>query len=99
MPLWYRLSISETLVTNLWPLKGKDIYIVEFTPARIKSALTGPKALHSMFTQSIEENSGVKLQWNVLDLSGDTEMGKQVEKIQQWGHVAAFVDDGKASPN
>ena len=57
------------------------------------------KGIQSMFTQSIEEGSGVKLQWNVLDLSGDTEMTEQVKKIQEFGHVAAFVDDGKVSPN
>ena len=42
----------------------------------------------------IEEKSGVKLQWEALDLSGDTETDKQVEKILQWGRLAAFVDDG-----
>ena len=53
------------------------------------------QALLSMFTQSIEQQSGVKLQWHVLDLSKDTDMKEQVRKIQEFGHVAAFVDDGK----
>jgi len=81
--------------------KGKVISRKDLTKDNIPESRIEMEsnALHSMFTQSIEEGSGVKLQWNVLDLSGDTEMGKQVEKIQQWGHVAAFVDDGKVSPN
>ena len=52
-------------------------------------------AIQAVFSRAIEQQSGVKLTWHVLDLSGDTEMKEQVRKIQEFGHVAAFVDDGK----
>jgi len=53
------------------------------------------KGIQAVFSKSIEEGSGVSLHWDVLDLSGDTEMGEQVRKIQGWGRVAAFADDGR----
>ena len=55
------------------------------------------KSIQSLFTHSIEEQSGAKLQWHVLDLSGDTEMKDQIRKIQDFGHVAAFVNEEKIS--
>jgi hypothetical protein len=52
------------------------------------------KAIKGLFTYSIEEKSGVKLEWDILDLKDVTEMEEQVKKIQAWGRVSASIAGG-----
>jgi hypothetical protein len=52
------------------------------------------KGIKAVFTQAIEQKSGVKLEWDVLDLSGIVDMKEQVLRIQQWGRVSATIAGG-----
>jgi hypothetical protein len=57
------------------------------------------KGIKGLFTYSIEEKSGVKLEWESLDLKDIVTMAEQVKKIQAWGLITAFVDTGEISLN
>lgn len=48
--------------------------------------------LTGAFTQAIEEQSGKKLIWHALDLSGVTDMHQQAALISEWGRVKAWIE-------
>jgi len=49
------------------------------------------------FAKGFKEATGRKLKWDYLDLSKVADPQEQVKRIQKWGRVAAFVDDGNIS--
>lgn len=52
------------------------------------------KAIKGVFTYTVEEKSGVKLEWDILDLKDVAEMKEQVLRIQAWGRVSASIAGG-----
>jgi hypothetical protein len=50
-------------------------------------------AVTGAFSQAIEAGSGKKLVWHTLDLSAVTDMRQQVQRIEAWGRVKAWMEE------
>jgi hypothetical protein len=56
-------------------------------------------ALREVFTKGVEQGSGVKMEWDWLDLSAVTDMAGQVALIKEWGRVGARTEADLAKWN
>lgn len=65
----------------------------------LEKELNGLKGVTAGFTQSAKKEWGVELKWDVLELKDVTDMKEQVQRIQAWGKITAFVDTGEISLN